>query len=495
MTMTRDQELAARWIMGHDYSSGPLAVCGYAGTGKSWLATHVVPEVFAGRRLVYAAPTNKAARKVLWEKLEDAGVAVSGFPHGRGRHSGDDDGGEDGDRFTEPVSLGTVFALLNLPKVQLVCDSSGIACGEGETCPDHQGLMMTRPDGVAVPAGPCMLRESGLKADPRTDPLSGAEVIIIDEASMLSRDDYATLCQECARRRIPLLLFGDPGQLPPVGDPGFSALAAPGIVMEAIVRQRAGDPIIALATMARLGQYLAPGPYGPLAHVLPPDLGESVSAANTYFAQRAASGDMIICPRHDGYRPGGRVWHNNRAREALGFTGPWPVPGDVVVSMANDYYLWRAFNGSRGTVLEAGEPFEHAEELVIDMTVQFSGYRDPRRFLALARQFGHPGNGTPAGPRKVQATVPVRPAFRDELEAVRASRPDDLTPKELKMLHDGKEPLLRLDYGYALTAWKAQGDEARGVLVTGAFDRLPHVSREAYLYTAITRAREEIAIG
>ena len=223
-------------------------------------------------------------------------------------------------------------------------------------------------------------------------------------------------------------------------------------------------------------------------------MGESIRAANSYFAQRAAAGDMIICPRHDGYQPGGRVWHNNQARTALGFTGPWPVPGDVVVSMSNDHYLWRAFNGSRGTVVEAGEPFKYAGELVIEMTVKFSEYRSPRRFLSLAQQFGWPGNGTP-GQRKIRATVPLRPAFRQELQTVSTARPRDLDSKERTMLHDDLEPLLRLDYGYALTAWKAQGDEARGVLVTGAFDRLPHVSREKYLYTAITRAREELAVG
>jgi hypothetical protein len=475
--LTYDQERAITLIQGA--GPGPLAICGYAGTGKSWLACHAVPEIFGGKRMVYAAPTNKAARGVLKSKLQDAHLDWSYFPSGKQRR-------EDG--FTDDISLGTVFSLLHLPRVELVCESTGRPCDEGDQCDEHRKQYEQDP---AREIMPCSLVESELRADARDDPLYGAEVVIIDEASMVSEDDCRQLSQECYEHGIPLLFFGDPGQLPPVREHFSSALTAPGITMETIRRQALGDPIIQIATQARHGEYLQRWDWSPLARVHGPDADLNlILAAGRYFGSSAASqGNMIICPRHDNNGPGGRTWHNHAVRQALGFTSPLPQPGDAVVSMSNDYYSWKAYNGARGQIIEAGQPFEYAGYLVIDMTVRFSEHRNPgvpRRFLALADQFGYPGAGTP-GRRQVRGTVPLRASYRDELRAREPSR------QEARMLRDGQEPLLRLDYGYALTAWKAQGDETPGVMVTGAYGWL-QVNREAYLYTAITRAKTELAV-
>jgi len=482
-TMTRDQESAAALI--RQAAPGfPLAIRGYAGTGKSWLAGNVVPEVFTGRRLVYAAPTNKAARGVLRAKLRKAGRNPQLFPSGKMRVT---------EGFTADVSIGTVFALMNIPHTELLCKVTREPCEDGDLCDTHEkeAALPGNPAGIT---GPCRIIESELQAIPRHGPLRGAEVIIIDEASMLRQEEYERLAAECAEHGIILLLFGDPGQLPPVGEPFSYALSGPGITMESITRQAADSPVIHLSRLARSGQYLQPGSWSETVHVLGPEPPPGmIASAALYFARGAAGdGNMIICPRHDGHGPGGRTWHNLTARQQLGFAGKWPQPGDAVVSMANDYYLWRAHNGSRGQVLEAGRPFDHDGEQVIELTVEFSEHRDPRRFLALAAQFGFPGNGSP-GQRKIPPTVRLRPALRRELEQG-SVRILDLSRAERKMLQDGKEPLLRLDYGYALTAWKAQGDEAPGVMVTGAYGRLPHVDRRAYLYTAITRATSELCV-
>lgn len=480
--MTPDQEQAARLISSIEPGSS-LAVRGYAGTGKSWLACHVVPEIFEGKRIVYAAPTNKAARGVLKSKLQAAHLDWSYFPSGRQRR-------EDG--FTDCISLGTVFSLLNLPRVELVCETTGRPCDEGDQCDEHR-RQYELDSSPAKQVTPCPLIEDELRADARDDPLYGAEIVIIDEASMVSAGDYERLSRECQEHDIPLLLFGDPGQLPPVREEFSSALAGPGITMETIVRQALGDPIIEIANRARHGEFLQRWDWSPLARVHGPDAhpGLLLDAAR-YFGSRAASqGDMIVCPQHRGNGPCGRTWLNRNVRQALGFTSPMPQPGDAVVSVSNDYYSWKAYNGARGQVIEAGDPFEHAGYRVIELTVRFSEHRDPRRFLALAGQFGHPANGTP-GNRQVKGTVPLRDSYRNELRQA-SMRPGDLTPREKRMLRDGLEPLLRLDYGYALTAWKAQGDEAPGVMVTGGYGWL-QVSRERYLYTAITRAKTELAV-
>lgn len=73
-------------------------------------------------------------------------------------------------------------------------------------------------------------------------------LIIIDEASMLSSDLYRDLLTF----NIPLLFIGDPGQLEPVGD-NPNLMLAPNYVLTKIHRQALNSPIITLATQVRQG--------------------------------------------------------------------------------------------------------------------------------------------------------------------------------------------------------------------------------------------------
>lgn len=80
-------------------------------------------------------------------------------------------------------------------------------------------------------------------------PKQGVGCLVIDEASMLGREQLA-LCQQA----FPLLcLVGDPGQLPPVKDARVLD-EVPGIDLTQIHRQAADSPIIQLAYAARRGE-------------------------------------------------------------------------------------------------------------------------------------------------------------------------------------------------------------------------------------------------
>lgn len=80
-------------------------------------------------------------------------------------------------------------------------------------------------------------------------PKQGLGCLVIDEASMLGREQLA-LCQQA----FPLLcLIGDPGQLPPVNDHRVLD-EVPGVDLTQIHRQAAGSPIIQLAYAARRGE-------------------------------------------------------------------------------------------------------------------------------------------------------------------------------------------------------------------------------------------------
>ena len=86
--------------------------------------------------------------------------------------------------------------------------------------------------------------------------------IIIDEISMVNRK----LAEDLMSFGIPLLVFGDPMQLPPVegSEAGYFMQQQPAVMLTEIHRQARGNPIIKMATLVREGGYLSrePGAYG-----------------------------------------------------------------------------------------------------------------------------------------------------------------------------------------------------------------------------------------
>ena len=82
-----------------------------------------------------------------------------------------------------------------------------------------------------------------------------AELIVLDEVSMVGPEMAADLLAFGK----PILVLGDPGQLPPINGAGAFTDAAPDVMLTEIHRQAGESAIIRLATMARQGE---PIPYG-----------------------------------------------------------------------------------------------------------------------------------------------------------------------------------------------------------------------------------------
>lgn len=74
------------------------------------------------------------------------------------------------------------------------------------------------------------------------------DLIIVDEASMLSKD----LLTDLLLFKIKVLFVGDPGQLEPVGD-NPNLMAEPDFILSKIHRQAESSPIISLASKVRTG--------------------------------------------------------------------------------------------------------------------------------------------------------------------------------------------------------------------------------------------------
>jgi len=86
-----------------------------------------------------------------------------------------------------------------------------------------------------------------------------ASCVIVDEISMV--DEKTT--NDLLSFGRPIIVVGDPFQLPPVhGKPGYFMAEKPDAMLTEIHRQRRDDPIIHLATTVRNGGKLALGKYG-----------------------------------------------------------------------------------------------------------------------------------------------------------------------------------------------------------------------------------------
>ena len=101
---------------------------------------------------------------------------------------------------------------------------------------------------------PCARRVAEMKRprfalNPKSD-AAHARLIVLDEVSMVGED----MARDLMSFGKPILVLGDPGQLPPIQGEGAFTKDAPDIMLTEIHRQAAESAIIRLATMARAGR-------------------------------------------------------------------------------------------------------------------------------------------------------------------------------------------------------------------------------------------------
>ena len=92
------------------------------------------------------------------------------------------------------------------------------------------------------------IHEPQFVLNPQSD-LRDADLLVLDEVSMVGRK----MADDLLAFGKPILVLGDPGQLPPVKDTGFFTEAEPDVMLTEIHRQAADSPILRLATLARRG--------------------------------------------------------------------------------------------------------------------------------------------------------------------------------------------------------------------------------------------------
>jgi ATP-dependent exoDNAse (exonuclease V) alpha subunit len=198
-----------------------------------------------------------------------------------------------------------------------------------------------------------------------------------------------------------------------------------------IHRQARDNPIIALATSVRRGERLAIGRYG------------ASTVTDRFNRDELAAADQILVGRNRTRRA-----NNATQRARRGLSGAYPLIGDKLVALRNDYRRG-LLNGSLWSVAEV-----------------------------------------------------VRSAANGEI--VMRATPDDsaiaiTVSTHAKMFEGCAHELLNrsdyaeFDFGYALTVHKAQGSQWGSVAVIDE-SQCFRENRNRWLYTAITRASERVTI-
>ncbi len=268
----------------------------------------------------------------------------------------------------------------------------------------------------------------------RQSPLAKASLIIIDECSMVDEE----LGRDLLSFGTPVLVLGDPGQLPPISGGGFFTEHEPDFLLDEVHRQARDNPIIDLAQTVREGRELMIGDYGDTAKV--------ISKAEV-DADLVLGADQVLVGINRTRRR-----YNQRLRQLKGFDGLLPAAGDKLVCLRNDNAKG-LLNGSLWQVTSAPRTVRQAMTLLV--------------------------RSEDEGVERAHARIRI-------LKAV-FETPDADIPWQTRRRHDD------FDYGYALTVHKAQGSQWNDVvLFDESYAFREH--RQRWLYTAVTRACERLTI-
>ncbi|MEK7532894.1 MAG: AAA family ATPase [Patescibacteria group bacterium] len=268
-------------------------------------------------------------------------------------------------------------------------------------------------------------------------------LIIVDEGSMVD----ATIWEHLISYRVPMIVVGDHGQLPPIKG-NFTLMQTPHVRLEEIHRQAKKNPIIALSITARQSGAIAPGRYGKTVVKYGRDSSETGEVMQEMLTNYQAE-TLILC----GYNKT-RKKLNAYIRAALGFETTEPSVGDRVICLRNNHRA-KIYNGMLGTITKIMKMNERSYSADIDIDGEDETYSG------------------------LIAT--------DQFDADTA-----LNFTENRSRYHGID---LFDFGYALTVHKAQGSQAkRVILFEERFGRMTDDEWRRWLYTAVTRAEEELYI-
>ena len=380
-----------------------FVVGGYAGTGKTTVLAHLREEIsrsFPKLSIAFVTFTGKAS-SVLKSKLDAAGVNTSND------------------------FVGTIHSLIYKPITKW---------DKQLKCYVVVGWELKSED---------------------DDPIYN-DIIIIDEGSMVSQQIWTDLL----KMNRPIIVMGDHGQLPPIGD-SFSLMKNPDYTLTEIHRQALNSPIIQLSQFIRDYGYI-PNNRKFSNQVFKLSWRDKkcrhIWEDNVVFDESL----IVLCAFN-----ATRAELNQRIRKKLGFpeNTTIPVPGERIVCLQNDHQRG-IMNGQIGSLLWLmPENYD-----LYRMTIAVDEFADPVEACVAKKCFG-------------------------EVTYTNYDRSIQSKKQFEYAVDKGLSPINYFDYGYAMSVHKSQGSEWDKVIVFE--QRTKHWDDDYFarwLYTAVTRARHKLFI-
>ena len=290
------------------------------------------------------------------------------------------------------------------------------------------------------------------------------ELIIIDEASMISKDIWENLTSY----KVPIIAIGDHGQLPPVGDK-FSLMTNPDLTLTQIHRQAENNPIIKLSQYVRQHGHIPFGIHdinvnqetGPSSFKL--SWNKHPNCKTTFQNINFIKDDVIcLCGMNKT-----RAAINNLIRhKLLHNTRQEPYPNEKIICLKNDYNT-KIYNGQISTV----DFFSRHTKDLYCLSLDF-GFEDIIECLAHKYCFG-------------------RETYDGSFDMI-SNRNKDIQ-KALKGTSFNSVNLF--DFAYCTSVHKSQGSEWDKVVLFE--ERSGYWDDEFYkrwLYTAVTRAKKKLFV-
>lgn len=272
------------------------------------------------------------------------------------------------------------------------------------------------------------------------------KLLVVDEVSMVP----ANLLRDLMSFEIPIVALGDPGQLEPIGEDN-GLLKNPDFFLDEIHRQAEDNSIIRLSMMVRQGKPLPLVSNDPNVKVVER---KDVSIPMMQWA------DQILCGKNITRRS-----INAEMRTSMGYSGLYPSEGEKVICLRN---YWDTLN-------EEGDPLING---TIGKVTQVTKpkFEDEQNILMEEVNLSISADYTPTPWEYIRTDSNIFKGFAPFSQQ---------KPGSDRIFHE-------FDYGYAITTHKAQGSEFDKVLVFE--ERLGGGSHARWLYTAVTRASEQIVI-
>lgn len=279
------------------FGAGAFRLFGPAGTGKTTMARHI-PEALGLSSVRYGTFTGKAAHVLRGKGASPVSTIHSGIYF--------------------PTTSEEVRRRLEQERREL---QDGLERGEGQDWVDEQVMMIKGLEQES--------KRLAWEWNPESE-WAYADLIILDEVSMVG----PKLAADIERYNVPVLVLGDPAQLPPVEGGGYYTNAEPDFLLTEIHRQALESPVLELATRIRLST----------------DDRLGLTAADVEPASVAAAmeADQVL------------VWSNPRRwaminvmRRKMGFPEGQVVEGDRIMCLTNNKEL-AVFNGQQFEVLAGG---------------------------------------------------------------------------------------------------------------------------------------------